>query len=134
MPATLLSAIQVVILSARFNIEMANKIIHKKCSWNIHHVNTSTLFEQIQQNKIEGNTKFISKQIILIKLGMTIMPPEATPSLTAYIFKHTVRMFWHKVPNNFQHTEEIIYKALNEKMLKTFHINRNVAKILKSPL
>jgi hypothetical protein len=88
MPATLLSAIQVVILSAMFNIEMVNKIIHKKCPWNIHHVNASTLFEQIQQNKIQGNTKFISKQIILMKLGTTIMPLEATTSLQAYIFKH----------------------------------------------
>jgi hypothetical protein len=58
MSANLLSAIQVVILSAKINIEMVNKIIHKKCSWNIHHINTSILFEQMQQNKIQGNKKF----------------------------------------------------------------------------
>jgi hypothetical protein len=40
---------------------------------------------------------------------MTIMPQEATLSPQVYIFKHKVRMFWRKVPNNFQHAEEYIY-------------------------
>jgi hypothetical protein len=52
MPATLLSAIQVVILSAKFNIEMVNKITNKKCSRNIHHVNTSAPYLS-KYNKIK---------------------------------------------------------------------------------